>query len=64
MQLRRLEHDPRRRRIRQLGGLPKKRVEEVNDVELTEPVDLKVSIVAVDCLSVLVGVDTSRQYEL
>ena len=62
--LRRFEDDARCRRVGQLGGLPEKRIQQVDHVELPEPIDLEVAVDMVVSLSVLIYVDAGGKNEL
>lgn len=59
--LRRLKNNARGRCVGKLGGLPQQRVQEIDHVELTQPIHLKVSVKAVDRLSWLIDIDAGRQ---
>jgi len=60
----RLEHDARSWGVGHLRGLAEQRVQQVDDVELAEPVDLEMAINAVVRLAVLVGDDSGGGYKL
>lgn len=61
---RRLENDTWSRRVRHLRGLAHDRIEEIESVELAEPVDSEVAVEAVRIETEGVCVDTSRGDEL
>lgn len=64
MHLRRLKHDPRCLPARDLGCLPEERVEEVDSVVVSEPVDAHMSIDLIVVEAVLVRVDAGAEDQL
>jgi hypothetical protein len=64
MLLRRLPNNARGGGIKHLRGLTKKWVKQIATVELSEPVDLKVTVDTVSCFAILVCVDAGGKYKL